>query len=853
MREISFAGGSGSVSDWSSLNPQVFGPASPSGTYRITNVSVFDQAGNSQIYSPADLTALGIRNEFSVSSPGPSTDRTPPVLTSLVLPDTISLGTGSTGLVSSIGATDDASGVAQVSVIFDRPFRQGGSNSLNLLYSNAADFRDDGQVTKTDFLSSDTPVGRYIVQRVEVTDAAGNVAVYGWDKLAAIGASTGFTVVNTNLSPTVSIVQPGSIREGDAPFTLGLNLTGGTMGLVNVSVVAGANSGRTDDLIGPAYDTAPFSSDDRTLALPAVAIVDDYEVEPDETVSVYVTARGQVFANGTDRTTVTLTLIDNDRIGTDAGETMRGDDGRSSLSGLGGDDTIVGLGGDDRLFGGSGADILDGGPGNDSLYGGDGDDSLIGGDGTDVYDGGAGVDLAILTRNLSDYNVIRTDADDLILSVRGSSISQTLTSSMEYVAFSGGQTLTYASLSTYGQAIDTSGDDVFVAPATGTVRFDGGLGNDTFVLNGNVADYRLTRAPFGYSASEQARVGDFILTATNGSGTYSVSQSVETIRFQNGQYLSLQDLPAFIAGDPRMTLGALQDDRMYQTQVAGYQAFGGLDGNDTVYLLGSASDYAVRAMQAQAPVQGGGTVRLIGVELVATNGSGSLLIDSSVETVQFRNGQRLAFADLDTLSAAPATPGTVLYLKLPGDPIGSVTFGRDDFPGFRSDGNADRVLLNGNVGDYTLGRPDGSTYRLTLTTSGEDAEVFNIATSIESVQFRNGQYLALKDLAAYVNGVSTVTTGTGFDDVLILPRGGDHVLNGGAGLDAAYLQGNVNDYTLRTVSPTSVNGMPINGFELVADNGSGNILIDRSTEVVHFENGQYLAIQDLPAYVDMFV
>ena len=52
-------------------------------------------------------------------------------------------------------------------------------------------------------------------------------------------------------------------------------------------------------------------------------------------------------------------------IGTDAADTLNGDE-QSNV--------MVGLDGDDRLHGGNGADVLIGGPGNDSLIGGDGAD-----------------------------------------------------------------------------------------------------------------------------------------------------------------------------------------------------------------------------------------------------------------------------------------------------------------------------------------------------------------------------------------------------------------------------------------------------------------------------------------------
>jgi Ca2+-binding RTX toxin-like protein len=76
--------------------------------------------------------------------------------------------------------------------------------------------------------------------------------------------------------------------------------------------------------------------------------------------------------------------------GSDFGDTLRGDTGRSYIEGGGGGDLIVGsplgegLSRTDRL-------TLPGGP--DRLYGFEGDDTLIGGPGADMLDGGPGRDL----------------------------------------------------------------------------------------------------------------------------------------------------------------------------------------------------------------------------------------------------------------------------------------------------------------------------------------------------------------------------------------------------------------------------------------------------------------------------
>jgi hypothetical protein len=69
----------------------------------------------------------------------------------------------------------------------------------------------------------------------------------------------------------------------------------------------------------------------------------------------------------------------------------------------------------------------------------------------------------------------------------------------------------------------------------------------------------------------------------------------------------------------------------------------------------------------------------------------------------------------------------------------------------------------------------------------------------------------------------------------------------------------VNDYSLTQFTRTDpiyfnggiyISGFnEVKGYELVAKNGSGKIDIDPTTEVVHFQNGQYLSYGDLSAYI----
>ena len=80
------------------------------------------------------------------------------------------------------------------------------------------------------------------------------------------------------------------------------------------------------------------------------------------------------------------------RIGSTAGQTIRGGVGDDLLDGRDGDDTLFGGDGDDDLLGGAGRDAIHGGGGADALSGGSGNDMLNGGSGGDAMNGGSGND-----------------------------------------------------------------------------------------------------------------------------------------------------------------------------------------------------------------------------------------------------------------------------------------------------------------------------------------------------------------------------------------------------------------------------------------------------------------------------
>ena len=95
-------GNSDSWADGSSTVVQNIGVGTTNGDYIISNVSVYDAAGNQTIYTTSQLTALGIGTTITVTGG----DNAGPTLTALNFDRTVDLSGGNATFHFSAGATD---------------------------------------------------------------------------------------------------------------------------------------------------------------------------------------------------------------------------------------------------------------------------------------------------------------------------------------------------------------------------------------------------------------------------------------------------------------------------------------------------------------------------------------------------------------------------------------------------------------------------------------------------------------------------------------------------------------------------------------------------------------------------
>lgn len=118
-------------------------------------------------------------------------------------------------------------------------------------------------------------------------------------------------------------------------------------------------------------------------------------------------------------------LAGNDSVkGSDADDTLYGNQDEDTLRGEDGNDFLQGGRGDDRILGRDDRDILGGNRGNDELEGGNGRDTLRGGQGDDTLRGDDGDDL--LVGDLGTDDLYGGDGDDIFTFRRDDDVTDVL-------------------------------------------------------------------------------------------------------------------------------------------------------------------------------------------------------------------------------------------------------------------------------------------------------------------------------------------------------------------------------------------------------------------------------------------
>jgi Ca2+-binding RTX toxin-like protein len=174
-------------------------------------------------------------------------------------------------------------------------------------------------------------------------------------------------------------------------------------------------------------------------------------------------------------------------------DSINGERGQDMLSGGAGDDFIEGQSSDDTLLGGDGADTLLGGSGRDFLSGGTGSDSLDGGNGDDTIIGG-GSNFFRTTSGAGNWTAeMEAALDELVLTDAALATGGPIADIFASAPFAGVDVSGFAMPPVADTAADFlsggSGNDALFLE-TGDVGV-GGIGDDTFHLNGDAAPDRI--------------------------------------------------------------------------------------------------------------------------------------------------------------------------------------------------------------------------------------------------------------------------------------------------------------------------------------------------------------------------
>jgi Ca2+-binding RTX toxin-like protein len=485
------------------------------------------------------------------------------------------------------------------------------------------------------------------------------------------------------------------------------------------------------------------------------------------------------------------------------------------------------------IRGGTGNDLLDGQQGDDRLYGGAGSDHLIGGSGNDTLDGGAGADT--LEGGTGDDIYVVDDAADTVTEAAGEGSDGVLTSLAVYAL--GANIENLAGLSASGQTLIGNGDHNVIAGWSGNDVIDGGAGND-LMLGGLGNDIYYVDHP-GDIVTELAGQGNADEVRTT-LGSYTLLPNVENL---TGLSASGQALTG--NGDANVITGGAGDDAIdggagADTLIggAGADSMTGGAGDDIFYVDNSGDVVTENAGEGNAdevrttlsgyvlPANverltwigtGGGDLRGNGLDNVLTGGAGNDFVraqDGGNDTVSLGAGNDAVIFGASYSSADIVDGGSGSdQVGLQGDYSGGVTLGT--LTGVET-------LAIMTHSDARFGGGSASPYSYNIV-APDSTVAAGTQLMINASTLQAGENLTF-DGHAETNGsffiyggkgVDTLTGGNGADVFFFAEDGRfaatDHI-DGGAGQDVMVLRGN---YSL-VLSGTSL----VNVETVVLNSGS---------------------------------
>ena len=538
-------------------------------------------------------------------------------------------------------------------------------------------------------------------------------------------------------------------------------------------------------------------------------------------------------------------------IGSAFNDTITGSAAANVLTGGDGNDFLQARGGDDTVYGGNGNDYLGGGTGNDYLDGGDGWDraSFSNGATGPVYvdlriigaqDTGLGIDTLV---NIENVNA--TGFGDTLI---GNDGANWLWGGTDDISF--------------GDTIDGQGGDDLIEDGVGNHVLTGGAGIDTFLFNPFAAPTNATISLALQGSAQDTGAGIMTL---NGFENLSGGQYADTLIGDGNDNLlaGSEGADTLVGGAGNDTLygdGFVGTSDSPSGPIATFTdagQLGGVDGND-VLEGGLGND----------TIDGGGGTDTASYEHAA----GAVTVTLFNNTTG--NGNSSGADGNDTLAGIENLTGSAFNDTLTGNALNNVLTGGDGHDVLRGNGGADSLyggagddflaggfgddVIDGGAGDdrasFFTGATTGVHVDLNLQGVAQDTgQGMDTLINIEHVSGTTFSDTLIGDggnnwLSGQSEGTADTISGNGGDD-LIADGSGNHVLDGGSGIDTfsiTTLLSNGVRISLAlqgTAQDTGVGTMTLTGFENLSGSGWNDTLTgDGGNNVLGGEQGNDILV-----------
>ena len=346
---------------------------SDTGTWKLRNLSLYDEVGNDRHYSYDDLKDIATDLDFEVSG---EEDITPPSLDYIdVLTDSINTSSSEQFVTVRIAAQDDIAGIKYASAVFYDPIS--GQSTSNTFHVNdlSSGTLNQGIFEKEFRLPQYAANGTWELRNLSLTDAASNSTYIDGDDLRdEPNSDINFIVTGGSddiekpiLSNLEIIQRRVDASSSDAVLDIRVKLQDNLSGIQSASLVFKSPAGpsisntihypnniiRGDELNG-VYRIS--------LTVPQYSEIGEWKIQG---ISLYDAVGNGDYLDYSE-------LLD---LGVDTSFLVGPPDGEE----------VTGTSSNDTLYGGNKDDLLQGGQGNDLLIGRSGSDTMEGGTGHDLY------------------------------------------------------------------------------------------------------------------------------------------------------------------------------------------------------------------------------------------------------------------------------------------------------------------------------------------------------------------------------------------------------------------------------------------------------------------------------------